>query len=277
MKKNTLCLFLLIFVFACQQNQERNGELQMIPKDKIVEMAKAGKLNYLYAKFKSQNGTELSKEEQKLLSKGKLAKDYYVDKEGTIKEVRVRPLTLEDKFIEIQRREIASNPLKDITIIEIDCDALDDLYAEIERTDQEVRTEGGDMQSVDAQNQQKVISALTKCGWTEAHLETIWLVFQHSSSGIMAYYYPKLKEYSEKGLVRLSSMALMEDRLLMSNGYKQIYGSQIRDGRLYALEDSENVNKRRAKMDLGPIEEYVTHFDLDFETELANMKNEEVD
>ncbi len=110
-----------------------------------------------------------------------------------------------------------------------------------------------------------------QCGWTEAHLSTIWLVFQHSDQNIMAYYYPELKRFSEQGALSKSSIALMEDRLLMNNGYKQIYGSQISNGQLHDLENLDQVNERRATMDLGAIEDYISNWDLDFETEKQRM------
>ncbi len=277
MKQHTLFLFLVGLLVACQQPSvitDSTSELQLIPADEIITRTKGGTFNYMYAKFKGQDGSELSAEEKDLLNSGKLAKDYYEDAKGVIREVRVRPIVLADKFLDIQRRAIVANPLKEITLLDIPCDSLDALYDEIHETDQAVRSGDGmeDMRSVDQRNQQKVISAITKCGWSEAHLNTIWLVFQHSPSDIMAYYYPELKAYSEAGTLPKSSIALMEDRLLMNNGYKQIYGSQIQNGSLADLEDPELVNERRATMDLGPIEDYITNWGLDFEAEKKRMQ-----
>ncbi len=90
----------------------------------------------------------------------------------------------------------------------------------------------------------------------------------------MAYFYTDLKKYEQTGKLSSSSIALMEDRLLLNNGYQQIYGSQIVNEQLHNLYDPENVNERRAKMDLGPIEDYIEHFGLDFETELKRLQAE---
>jgi hypothetical protein len=257
-------------LLACQSKQ--TNALTLIPSDQIVERTRQGTFNYLYATFLNQAGEELSDEERAQLNRGELAKDYYEDNTGVIREIKVRPITLADKFIEIQRRELSSNPFLDITIIEIDCSLLDSIYEEVHRIDQDVRVNSGDMESVDALNQQIVVSAVTKCGFTESHLETIWLVLQHSSSGLIAYYYRQLKQFSEEGKLSKSSMALMEDRLLMWNGYKQVYGSQIQNGDLYDLEDPEQVNERRASMNLGPIQEYISRWNLNFEEEVQKMK-----
>jgi hypothetical protein len=68
-------------------------------------------------------------------------------------------------------------------------------------------------------------------------------------------------------------MALMEDRMLMNNGFPQIHGSQIIHNSVYEIVDPVNVNKRRASVGLGTIEgntrrrgfefnleDYVNHF-----------------
>ncbi len=260
----------ILLLWSCHTRQSP-PDLKLIPADETVERVKQGNFDYSYAVFKNQNGEKLSQENRNLLNQGKLAKDYYEDENGKIKEVRVRPLTLADQFIEIQRRELSTNPLANIDLIAIDCNRLDSIYAEVERTDQEVRNEGGNGQAVDRINQQIVISTLTTCGWSEAHLHTIWLVFQHAPTNLMAYYYPTLKEYSLQGKIERRTLALMEDRLLMNHGYPQIYGSQISNGYLYDLADPDNVNKRRAEIGLEPIEDYLSYWDLNFEKEKERM------
>ncbi len=42
----------------------------------------------------------------------------------------------------------------------------------------------------------------------------------------------------------------------MDKGNLQIYGSQIKNGKLYKLENPENVNKREKEMGMKPIEDY---------------------
>ena len=105
-------------------------------------------------------------------------------------------------------------------------------------------------------------------------MKTIWLVLQHSDSDIMAYFYSDLKRYSDRGLVDKAGMATLEDQLLMFHGYKQIYGTQVRVSGLYDLEDPTNVNKRRATVGLGPIEEFLAKWRLNFADELKRMETE---
>jgi hypothetical protein len=63
-------------------------------------------------------------------------------------------------------------------------------------------------------------------------------------------------------------LALLEDRTALNQGKKQIYGSQLgRDDKtkkyyLLPLEDPGNVDKRRAKMGLIPIAEYLRQWGI---------------
>lgn len=269
-------ILLIILLSACQGKKQESEQIRLLSKTEVIDRARAHDLDYSYAVFNGANGL-MSPEEHSLLNKGKLARDFYQNNVGEITEVRVRPIELADKFVEIQIRVAATNPLSQVVPIEMDCNDLGAIFQEVWDSDQEVRTGGGNMNLTDSLNRQKVISSIFNCGWSEEHLQTIWLVFQHSPEGIMAYFYPELKKYAEEGKLSKSSIALMEDRLLMRNGYKQVYGSQISGGELYELEEPDSVDIRRATMDLGPIEDYLQHFDLDWEKELARLKKMEED
>ena len=62
---------------------------------------------------------------------------------------------------------------------------------------------------------------------------------------------------------------MMEDIILMNAGKPQIYGTQVSSISgspwvLYELAKPEFVNKRREKVGLGPIEDYLKKFGIDF-------------
>ena len=64
-----------------------------------------------------------------------------------------------------------------------------------------------------------------------------------------------------------ADLALLEDRVALREGRKQIYGSQVHgspDGKnwISPLEDPDNVDKRRAEVGLGPLAEYVAQWDI---------------
>lgn len=73
----------------------------------------------------------------------------------------------------------------------------------------------------------------------------------------------------EEGESRPSDFALLQDRVLMGQGKKQIYGSQVvfnkrGEQEFYPIEDEKNVNNRREKAGLQPIEEYAKYFSIEY-------------
>ena len=98
-----------------------------------------------------------------------------------------------------------------------------------------------------------------------------FLIIQHSEPQTMQLYYSYLKECVEEGEAEKRHLALMTDRMISNLGVKQIYGTQIsfdeKTG-VYYLDLNEvidpiNLNKRRAEMDLKPIEEYLKNWNAE--------------
>ncbi len=78
----------------------------------------------------------------------------------------------------------------------------------------------------------------------------------------MVKYLPLLKDLAQKGELPIKTVALMEDRVLLGEGKKQIYGSQIMtdyNGKTFVrpIEDPDNVDARRFAIGLNPMAEYV--------------------
>jgi hypothetical protein len=65
-------------------------------------------------------------------------------------------------------------------------------------------------------------------------------------------------------------LALLQDRILMRQGKKQLFGSQVVFNKdtgapeFYPIEDEKNVNARRTKIGMEPLEEYAAHFGMDY-------------
>lgn len=82
-----------------------------------------------------------------------------------------------------------------------------------------------------------------------------------------------MREAVKNGKAQGSNLALLEDRVALGMGKKQIYGSQIgRDEttNLYyvsPLEDPDNVDKRRAEVGLGPLADYVSKWNIKWDVE----------
>jgi len=97
----------------------------------------------------------------------------------------------------------------------------------------------------------------------EKAADAIFYVIQHADEGLIKKYLPALKRQAAKKEAETIHAAMMEDRLLMYEGKKQIYGSQGRSTRttklyIWPIQNSEKVNQLRKKAGFdSTIEEYV--------------------
>jgi len=131
----------------------------------------------------------------------------------------------------------------------------------------------------DRENEEEVIQIIEEKGWVGRSLVggkanmTIWLVIQHAPLETQEKYLPMLKESVMKGESQGSHLALLEDRIQMRNGEPQTYGSQITTDPdtgnqiVYEIKDPEYVNQRRMEVGLGPIEDYVKRFGVEWTVE----------
>lgn len=126
----------------------------------------------------------------------------------------------------------------------------------------------------DSINLIKVKKILDTKGWVGADKVgaqanmTLFLVIQHSDLKTQQHYLPMMREAVKNKNAKSSALALLEDRVALGEGKRQIYGSQIgRDSKtqksyVLPLEDPDNVDKRRAQMELPPLAEYVKTWDM---------------
>lgn len=131
----------------------------------------------------------------------------------------------------------------------------------------------------DSINLVKVKSILDEYGWlgkdviSEQGNLTLFLVIQHSDQVTQEKYLPIMREAVKKGNAQGSSLALLEDRVALGQGRKQIYGSQIgRDSQtqeyfVSPLEDPDNVDKRRAEVGLQPLADYLNLWQIKWDVE----------
>jgi hypothetical protein len=141
----------------------------------------------------------------------------------------------------------------------------------------------------DSINLIKVEIILAEYGWLGADIigetgnKTLFLVIQHSNTQTQVKYLPMLKEAVKNGNAKASYSALMEDRVLLAQREKQIYGSQLEmdyKTNQYVLSpmiDPDNVDKRRTEVGLQPISEYLKFWDLTWDVEAFKKKMEEYD
>jgi len=134
----------------------------------------------------------------------------------------------------------------------------------------------GRQDKLDKRNIKKLAKIIEKYGWPtrstvgkEGSLAA-FLVVQHGDLEYQKKYFPMLKEAVNKGEADRDDAALLEDRILMREGKKQIYGTQLHFNEatkkleLWPIEDEEGVDARRARVGLEPIAEYLKRFGLEY-------------
>lgn len=131
---------------------------------------------------------------------------------------------------------------------------------------------------INQENQTRIEEIISEHGWPgrsdvgESAAGTTFFIIQHSNLETQKKYLPLLKTAADHGEVSRSNYALMRDRVNLGEGKEQIYGSQIyqkEDGTYYVkdLFEPEHVNKRRREVGLGPIEDYVKIWGIEWDIE----------
>ena len=121
--------------------------------------------------------------------------------------------------------------------------------------------------TLDGENIKRVEEIIAKYGYPGKALvgtpenRAAWIVIQHSSPQVIQKYLPILREAVKNGDLDRQSLAITEDRNLMYQGKKQIYGSQFFEvnGKpaFWPIENSEKVNELRKEAGfVQTIEEY---------------------
>lgn len=126
-----------------------------------------------------------------------------------------------------------------------------------------------EMHRTDSINQIIVSAILDQYGWPEEiSFEAdfgIFLVIDHAKIDYQRKYYPLVKQKADSGKLDKGLCATLEDRMLMYDKKKQIYGTQTigvnKNGKrftyIWPIEDAKRVNKRRKKVNLSTIEKYI--------------------
>ena len=131
----------------------------------------------------------------------------------------------------------------------------------------------------DSINLIKTKAILDKYGWLGKDIigdpgnTTLFLIIQHADLATQTKYLPMMREAVAHGKAATANLALLEDRVAIRQGKKQIYGSQIArdpDTKEYyvsPLEDPDNVDTRRAKVGLNTMAEYVQYWQMKWDPE----------
>lgn len=143
------------------------------------------------------------------------------------------------------------------------------------------------MEIADSINTIKVVKILKEYGWLGAYQVgsrgalTIFLVIQHAPFEVQKKYLPMMRDAVASKKAHANNLALLEDRVALKEGQKQIYGSQVQmnkeTGRaeLLPLEDPDNVDKRRAAVGLGSLADYLREFGIEWNVGAYKKQQEE--
>ena len=106
--------------------------------------------------------------------------------------------------------------------------------------------------------------------------ETVFFVLQHAPDSVHSLYIDMILEAAKDNELDKSLAAMYHDRYLMHNGQDQLYGTQVRFDRttdpltneerdsayVWPIADTTNIDDLRYENNLGPLEEYLSHFGL---------------
>jgi hypothetical protein len=132
-------------------------------------------------------------------------------------------------------------------------------------------------EEIDKRNLERLEEIVRQYGWPGKSLagedgeKAAFLIVQHGDLAHQEKYLPLLEEAGKKGEAPPSEVAMLKDRVLVREGRKQIYGTQLRSGPdtggklvLLPINDEEHVDERRKSVGLGPLAEYVKQFGLEY-------------
>ena len=282
--KHTIYIFsfLILFLSSCSDKGYKPEGLTKLSDAELIERAKQKRYpDRETVVIKNEKGEIISADSlQKTPNAEEWTADCYVDDNGNVKEFVLRKATPKDK--EFQQELIKAYEYQPpIELVDIDCTQKQEILQKVFDCDQSMRTNGGTIDpEIDRQNLTTVISLIEKCGMPtleevdDIQMSAIWVVFQHGDNVNRKKYLPLLEQSAKKGDLKATQIAMMKDRTLMMDGEPQVYGTQVKkngnEWELYDLENPETVNKRRAEMGFGPIQEYLERWNIEF-----NIKQKE--
>ncbi len=120
----------------------------------------------------------------------------------------------------------------------------------------------------DRQNLEKIELIIRQRGWVGPDLvgeqasSVLFYVIQHADLATQERYFPIMRAAVQEKKAQASSLALLEDRIAIGNGRRQIYGSQVEANKsgtfsVFPIQNPEQVDQRRAAVGLAPLASYL--------------------
>ena len=133
------------------------------------------------------------------------------------------------------------------------------------------------MREKDQENLTVVKDIISTYGWQGPQQvgmnasQALFLVIQHADLATQEQYLPIIKMAEEEGRILSSNLAILEDRIRMRKGLKQLYGSQAFSDRqtgkmhFYPIDNPDQLDVRRKAMGLIPMAEYAKVMNMDWD------------
>lgn len=130
--------------------------------------------------------------------------------------------------------------------------------------------------TLDRKNQARLEAIIAKHGWPGAHLaglagaDAAFLILDHAPQAFQKKYLPKLQAATKANDVPPMWAAMVEDRVRVNDGKRQLYGTQVlmkpgsKTWELRPIEDEAHVDDRRAAVGFEPLAEYLKAFGIDY-------------
>lgn len=151
-----------------------------------------------------------------------------------------------------------------------------DIWQKFGKNSNQLNEHISQMKRIDSANLIKVKKILKKYGWIGYDTigykanQTLFLVIQHSDSATQVQFLPLLRQAVKNKKAMPEELALLEDRILVTQGKNQIYGTQVNcDSTGYKciafpIEDEKNVEKRRKVIGMQPLSEYLKSYGIEY-------------
>jgi hypothetical protein len=185
--------------------------------------------------------------------------------------------------IEYLPPSIKDSLVKELSIVAVDDqkyrNQIDYIQAEYGGDSPQMKTLEKNMKETDSVNLKKVESIVSKYGWLGPDVigkdgnKALFMVIQHADLDAQDKYLPVIRDAVKKGDAKAYHLALLEDRVALLHGNKQIYGSQVswnmRSNQYYLapLVDPDNVDKRRMEVGLAPLADYLLEIGIVWDLE----------
>lgn len=134
------------------------------------------------------------------------------------------------------------------------------------------------MSFTDSLNILVVKDIISKYGWISSKIvgekanSALFLAIQHSSDADREYFLPLMRLAVKNNAASTKDLALLEDRVAINDGRKQIYGTQIgfddKTNKYYVLpiDNPKKVDERRANVGLPSMASYLSQWNLKWDT-----------